>query len=129
MIRSLLVVCLFFAASPALAQDQAAVQKLNDTFAAAFNKGDAATVGELFTEDGYLLPAGSPKIRGRSSIRSFLGKASESVGDMKLTTVDVKSLGVDFAREIGTYELKTKGSQAQDIVGKYVAIWQRVGND
>jgi len=122
---SLLVV----SASPALGQDKAAIQKLNDSFAAALNKGDAATVAGMYAEDAFILPSGSPLVTGRSSIQSFWGKAVQDVGDMKLTTVDVKALGGDAAREIGTYTLKTKGPQAQEIAGKYVVIWQKVGSD
>ena len=122
---SLLVV----AASPALGQDKAEIQKLNDSFAAALNKGDAATVAGMYAEDAFILPSGSPLVTGRSSIRSFWGKAVQDVRDMKLTTIDVKALGGDAAREIGTYTLKTKGPQAQEIAGKYVVIWQKVGSD
>jgi ketosteroid isomerase-like protein len=56
----------------------------------------------MYVEDAYLLPAGSPMVRGRSSIQTFWTKAGESVGDMKLTTEDVRPLGTDAAREIGT---------------------------
>jgi ketosteroid isomerase-like protein len=33
------------------------------------------------------------------------------------------------AREIGAFSGKTKGSQPQDIGGKYVAIWQKIGDE
>ena len=36
---------------------------------------------------------------------------------------------IDAAREIGTFMLKTKGAQPQEIAGKYVVIWQKVGSD
>lgn len=68
-------------------------------------------------------------VKGRSSIQSFWTKASEGIADMKLTILDVKSLGADAAREVGTYTLKTKGSQANEILGKYVVIWQKSGGD
>jgi ketosteroid isomerase-like protein len=56
-------------------------------------------------------------------------RAGESIRDMKLTTVDVKPLGTEAAREIGSVSLKTKGSQPQEVVGKYVVIWQKVGGE
>jgi ketosteroid isomerase-like protein len=54
---------------------------------------------------------------------------AEKVGDPKLTTLDVRSLGPSAAREIGTFALKTKGPDPQDVTGKYVVVWERVGND
>jgi len=46
-----------------------------------------------------------------------------------LTTVDVKPLGTDAAREVGTFSLKTKGQSQQELIGKYVVVWQKVGSD
>jgi ketosteroid isomerase-like protein len=49
--------------------------------------------------------------------------------DPKLTIVDVKSLGQSAAREIGTFSLKTKGSTPEEVTGKYVVIWEKVGTE
>jgi hypothetical protein len=38
-------------------------------------------------------------------------------------------LGDRAAREIGTFVPKTKGQSPQEIVGKYVVVWQKEGND
>ena len=51
------------------------------------------------------------------------------LGDAKLTTVDVLSLGPDAAREIGTVTLKTKSQPPQEIIGKYAVVWRKVGSD
>jgi uncharacterized protein (TIGR02246 family) len=114
--------------SPVFAQDKAAIEKLNETFSVALDKGDITTIAEMYAEDAFLLPAGSPMVRGRSAIKSFWEKASESVGNMKLVTVDVKPIGADAAREVGTFSLRTKGSQPQEMTGKYVVIWQKAGS-
>src|SRR5215212_3790571 len=82
---------------PAMAQDNATIEKLNDAFEAAFNKGDFAAVGSMYTEDAYLLPPGSEMAKGRSNVQAFWTKAGETVGDLKLTTSDVKSLRSDAA--------------------------------
>jgi ketosteroid isomerase-like protein len=50
------------------------------------------------------------------------------VGDPKLTTLSVKPLGSSAAVEIGTFSLKTKGSAPQDVSGKYVVVWEKVGS-
>jgi len=39
--------------------------------------------------------------------------------------VDVKPLGADAAREVGTFTVKTKDQQQQEVAGKYVNIWQK----
>src|SRR5215203_2482247 len=116
-------------AGPAVAQDKATIEKLNDAFEAAFNKGDFAALANLYTEDAYLLPPGSAMAKGRSNVQAFWTKAGESVGDLKLTTVDVKPLGSDAAREVGTFSLMTKGQQRETVSGKYVVVWQKVGSD
>jgi ketosteroid isomerase-like protein len=54
---------------------------------------------------------------------------AEQVGDPKLTTLDVKSLGPSAAREIGTFSLKAKGSTPREVVGKYVVVWEKIGSD
>ena len=54
---------------------------------------------------------------------------AEQVSDPKVTTLEVKSLGPSAAREIGTVSLKTKGAAPQEIAGKYVVVWEKVGDD
>jgi uncharacterized protein (TIGR02246 family) len=85
-------------AGPALAQSKA-IQKLNDEWAAAFNKGDAGAAAVLYTADAYVLPPGAPMVKGRADIQKFWAGAMQHHGDIKLTTLDVKPLGPDAARE------------------------------
>ena len=113
----------------ASAQDKATIEKLNDAFVSAFNKGDYATVAGMYTEDAFLLPPGSEMAKGRSNVQAFWTKAGEAIGDAKLTTLDVKPLGTEAAREVGTFSLMTKGPQPQKVTGKYVVVWQKVGTD
>ncbi len=115
--------------SPALAQNKATIEKLNDVWTAAFNKGDAAAVAALYTEDAYVLPPGSAMVKGRPAIEAFWRQAAQQMTDAKLTTVDVLPLGRSAAREIGTVTLKTKSQPPQEIVGKYVVVWRKVGRD
>ena len=115
--------------SAAFGQDKATIDKLNESFMAAFQKGDTAAIGQMYAEDAYLLPSGGEMVRGRAAIQAFWTKAAEGIGDFKLTTVDVKPLGNDAAREIGTFTLKTKGQPPQEVAGKYVVVWQKVGGD
>jgi uncharacterized protein (TIGR02246 family) len=111
------------------AQDKATIQSLSDKFAQAFNAGDAAAVAALYTDDAVILPPGGEMMKGKSAIQAFWKGAAEQLGDGKLTTVDVKPLGSEAAREIGTFSFRTKGSQPQEITGKYVVVWEKVEGD
>ena len=119
--------CLILGAAPAVAQDKATIEKLNDAWTAAFNKGDAAAVAAMYTEDAYVLPPGAEMVKGRTGIEAFWRQAAQQMGDAKLTTLDVLPLGRSAAREIGTVTLKTKSQPPQEIVGKYAVVWRKVG--
>lgn len=54
---------------------------------------------------------------------------ADQATDPKLTTLDVKQLGPSAAREIGTFTLKTKGAELKEISGKYVVVWEKIGDD
>ena len=43
--------------SAAFGQDKATIDKLNESFMAAFQKGDSAAIGQMYAEDAYLLPS------------------------------------------------------------------------
>jgi uncharacterized protein (TIGR02246 family) len=118
-----------FGAAPAVAQNKATIEKLNDVWTAAYNKGDAAAVAALYTEDAYVLPPGSAMVKGRAAIEAFWRQAAQQMTDAKLTTVDVLPLGRSAAREIGTVTLKTKSQPPQEVVAKYVVVWRKIGRD
>ena len=113
----------------AIAQDKATIQSLNDQFTKAFNAGDIAAVAAHYTEDAVVLPPGAEMVLGRNAILTFWKSAADQIGDIKLTAVDVKPLGSNAAREIGTFSLRTKGAQSQQVTGKYVVVWEKVGGD
>ena len=131
MLRPILLAMAFvaIAASAAEAQDKASIDKLNEAWTAALNKGDAAAVAAMYAEDATLLPEGSEMVKGRAGIQKFWQEAAQQVGDFTLKAIDVKALGDGVGREIGTFTARTKGAQPQDLTGKYVVIWQRVGSD
>jgi uncharacterized protein (TIGR02246 family) len=113
----------------AVAQDKATIQSLNDQFTRAFNTGDIAAVAAHYTEDATVLPPGAEMVMGRNAILTFWKSAAEQIDDIKLTAVDVKPLGSTAAREIGTFSLQIKGPQPQEVTGKYVVVWEKVGGE
>src|SRR5262245_24012800 len=114
--------------APAFAQ-QAEIEAVNAKWIDFFNKGDFAGIASLYTEDATAFPPGSAMVKGRPAIEVMWKTMAEQVGEPRLTTLDVKPLGSSAAREIGTFSLKTKGASPQEVTGKYVVIWEKVGND
>ena len=127
MLRIMLFGVCLSVATAALAQDKATIEKLNNAWTAAFNKGDAQAVAAMSAEDAYVLPPGSDIVKGRAAIEAFWRQAAQQMGDAKLTTLDVLPLGRNAAREIGTVSLKTKSQPPQEIVGKYAVVWRKIG--
>ena len=123
-----IITSLVLLAGTAIAQDKATIQKLNDEWVAAFNKGDSHAVAELYAEDAYVLPAGGEMVHGRQAIQAFWDTTIKQLGDARLTAVEVQPLGPDAAREIGTFSFKTKGNPSQDASGKYVVVWRKINN-
>ncbi len=115
-------------AVPAFAQ-QAEIEAVNAKWIGFFNKGDFAGIASLYTADASAFPPGSPIVRGRDAIGAMWKGMAEKAGDPRITTLEVKPLGPAAAREIGTFSLKTKGPTPQEVVGKYVVVWEKVGSD
>jgi len=113
---------------PASAQ-KAEIEAVNAKWIEFFNKGDFAGVASLYAADATAFPPGSAMVKGASAIGAMWKSTAENVSDPKFTTLDVKSLGPSAAREIGTFSLRTKGATPQDVTGKYVVVWEKVGED
>src|SRR5213082_4172281 len=128
--RSIAIAIAFLAAiaAPAVAQ-QAEIDAANGKWVAFFNKGDFDGVASLYTPDATAFPPGSAMVKGRAAIGAMWKSMAEQVSDPQVTTLDVKPLGASAAREIGTFSLKTKGPTPQDVTGKYVVVWEKVGSD
>src|ERR1700687_2567774 len=113
---------------PALAQ-KAEIEAVNAKWIEFFNKGDFAGIASLYTIDATAFPPGSAMVQGGAAIGAMWKSMAEEVSDPKLSTLDVKPLGPSAAREIGTFSLKTKAPTPQEVTGKYVVVWEKVGND
>jgi uncharacterized protein (TIGR02246 family) len=124
---ALLAACFALAAGHAAAQSKATIQQAGDKWAEAFNKGDAAALAAMYTEDAYVLPPGAEMMKGRGAIEAFWRQQMQQLGNFKCTTLDVKPLSRSAAREIGACTFRTKGQQPQDGAIKYAVVWQKVG--
>jgi uncharacterized protein (TIGR02246 family) len=124
----IIVVFVIGLVAPALAQ-RAEIEAVNAKWTEFFNKGDFAGVASLYTEDATAFPPGSAIVKGRAAIEAMWKGMADQATDPKLTTLDVKQLGPSAAREIGTFTLKTKGPEPKEISGKYVVVWEKIGDD
>ena len=114
--------------APAFAQ-KAEIEAVNAKWIDFFNKGDFAGLASLYTNDATAFPPGSGMVKGRPAIEAMWKNIADQVTDPKLITLDVKALGPSAAREIGTFSLKTKGPRPQEVMGKYLVVWEKVGTE
>jgi uncharacterized protein (TIGR02246 family) len=112
--------------APVFAQ-KAEIEAVNAKWMQFFNKGDFAGIASLYTDDATAFPPGSAMVKGSAAIGAMWKSMGKQVSDPKVITLDVKPLGPSAAREIGTFSLKTKGPTPKEVTGKYVVVWEKVG--
>ncbi len=128
-IRPIPTVVLVFAclssASCAQSEDvRHAVEAGNRAFVAAFLRGDATAVANLYTEDAQVMAPGSPVASGRPAIAAFWQNSIDSgIKDVTLATADIASAS-DLAYETGTIRLIANDGTVTE--ARYVVIWRRV---
>jgi len=120
-----LVIALVAALIASAFAQKAEIEAVNAKWIDFFNKGDFAGVASLYTEDATAFPPAS----GRAAIEALWKSMAEQVSDPKLIALDVKPLGPSAAREIGTFSLKTKGPTPQEVTGKYLVVWEKIGSE
>lgn len=124
---AILAACIGLLAAPALAQTKADIQKLDDQWATAFNMGNIAAVAAMYTKDAYVLPPGAAMVKGQAEIEAFWKGILAQAQDVKCTALDVKPLGGNAAREIGTCSFMTKKPPLEEVEIKYAVVWQKEG--
>jgi uncharacterized protein (TIGR02246 family) len=110
--------------APAQARDiRSEIEAANARWVAAYNKGDAAAVAQLYTEQATILPPGAPLAKGRAAIQAVWQGAMSGMKNVALKIVQVEQFG-SVAREIGEFGGETATGHVD---GKYVVLWRRVG--
>ena len=110
------------------AEDLQAINAISKQWVDAFNRGDAAAVAALYTEEAKRLPPNSPMIIGMESIQAYIQTALDAgAGDLQVTLIELHVNG-DMAYEVGEYTLTIQPEEGEAISdnGKYVEIWKRV---
>ncbi len=120
----LVLACLSCAPSVQSEDVRQAVEAGNRAFVAAFLRGDATAVANLYTEDAQVMAPGSPVASGRPAIAAFWQNSIDSgINDVTLATADVESAS-DLAFETGTLRLVANDGTVTE--ARYVVIWRRV---
>lgn len=93
---------------------------------------DAASIAQLYAEDGAVMPPNAPIGKGRAAIQQSWASMMATPG-FNLTfepeQIMLSSSG-DMALDRGTYHLTVAPSGAeQSDTGKYVVVWRKIGNE
>jgi ketosteroid isomerase-like protein len=68
-------------------------------------------------------------VTGRAAIGAMWKNIAGQAQTPRIVSLDVKPLGPSAAREIGTYSLRKNDPTSEELTGKYLVIWEKVGND
>ena len=99
------------------------IESANAQFVAAFKRGDATSMANLYTAAAQLLPANSDFVRGTAAIRTFWQSViGMGLKGASLETIELEAHG-DTAIEVGRYRLLAAGDAVAD-QGKYIVVWK-----
>ena len=110
-----------------MAQGRAGVDEANRRFMEAMERGDAASVAALYTEDAVVLPPDGPMVSGRSAIEEFWrGLMGAGARGVNLETLRLAGSG-DMLHEVGraTITIQPEAGEMNNLVVKYVVVWER----
>jgi len=100
-----------------------AIQERNETFVAAFNKGDIKAMAASYATDCDFLSADGQRVRGRDAVEKYFAKGfAESKGlKLKHTHSSRRFLTPDVAIDDGAWEI-TGRPEGEPSKGLYTAI-------
>lgn len=107
---------------------RAAIEAVNAEFSAAFNRGDAAAVASLYTEDALLLPPGEAVVSGRSSVEAYWKAGADAgLSNLQFRATEVESHG-PMAYEVGeaSFDMPASDGSKTPAKVKYLVVWKNV---
>jgi len=109
------------------------VVEAGDRYRKAVLAGDASAVAGMYDEDGVLMPAGKPLVRGRAAVAAFYRECFAGlvrVTEFRFVHLDSPVIG-DTAYDVGTYRqtLKLAGGGTVNHTGRYRVILRRTGGE
>ena len=99
----------------------------SQAWADAFNRGDAAALAALYTDDALLMPPGAPLIRGKAAIEEQLAKEAGGGFKIEITSMESQSHG-DVGHNLGTFSVRDADGAVVD-TGKFIEIWKHVNGE
>ena len=102
-------------------------ETMAESWAAAYNSGDAAAVAAFYTEDGMRMPPNAPAVEGREAIQGQIaGSLEMGAAKVELGTDEMATSGeMGFAR--GTYVIyDAEGTEVDR--GKWMQVGKKVGD-
>jgi uncharacterized protein (TIGR02246 family) len=107
---------------------RAGIDSLRASYSRAEMAGDAAALGQLYTEDATLDMYGAPRTKGRTGIEAGLAAdfAARKYPVSEITPIAVNVRANDAGSEIGTYHVMHDVNGAMDHEwGRYVAGFEK----
>lgn len=104
--------------------DAAEVAKLNQSWGAFYNAGDADGLANLYSDDAVVMPPGVPALVGRDAIRAFIASDSAATKAAGLTmNISSSDMNVtpDLAWDRGSFTVTDASGAAVDS-GNYVSV-------
>lgn len=118
------------AAAGAPAADEQAIRGSVDRWLKLVKAKDAASISQLYTDDGAVMPPNGPIAKGRAAIQQTWASMLQTPGfDLAFAPEQIiLSRSGDMALDRGTYRLTlAPGGKPQHDTGKYVVVWRKVG--
>jgi len=125
----LVLVAPMLSSALAFAQLKDTFQKLSTEFGDEFNRGDITTLVNQYTEDARIYPQEEDIVTNRQGQTALWGEYAKALQNFKLTTLDAEELAPDTVLETGTFTMETRKQPAQQLTGKYMTLWRKVGGD
>ncbi len=100
-------------------------------FSKAYMDGDYDAIADAYTTDGKIFPNNAPIIEGREAIKKrWIIPEGSKILHHEINPDEIRFLG-NYAYDYGTYNGKTLTKDGKEISwkGKYVVVWQKVGED
>lgn len=111
------------------AADEQAIRATVDRWGQLVKAKDAASISQLYTEDGAVMPPNAPIGKGHAAIEKTWASMLQTPGfDLAIMPQEITvSQAGDMALDRGTYRLSVApAGKAQQDTGKYVVVWRKV---
>ncbi|HET7600663.1 MAG TPA: SgcJ/EcaC family oxidoreductase [Gemmatimonadales bacterium] len=99
------------------------IAKMSQAWQTAYNKGDAAALAALYTEDATVMAPGAEPASGHAAIQSLFAADIAKGAKNTLTLADANGSG-DYAVETGKWEAKSTGGKHLDH-GSYMTFYKK----